>query len=934
MATTPGSPHRDPTTAGSSQLATASLEPQTDERAPETTPVADTSSFGPRLRVSMDANGVPYLVDPLTGTRYEVSDDEAVPDNQAPSPSRPAAPTVETEGTGGPTPSSPSSITREDSNNSPLTPEMLLASLIADLSATPLSEPQLSRFSTLRGIMSLSRDSLLTTTGLVAGQRDHVRGLARSLRQLRNDVAERFVELSEEITTANQRMEVTLSNNLRVLRATGATDAQLAQLVVAVQSGRDQPLERINLDAQLHEPPAQTIELEELRPAVDRVLPPRRDARFADERAPTPNVSRDPPPHLQRSTVGIGRGAVNPIGYNQSISGVITGRGRDGDTTPNVFELFLEEKAQQIHLMISRALGQAIRAPPRPPKLPEPSKYKGEDDDTTFMTWLSRLCTWLQGNGLGGQDYEDSRIVYLKTALESHAIEWFDTEVEPLTKPSEIDHSFEAIVCAMHRRFVTTATATRATKEYEAVRYDESKGVEFLASELKRTALKMREPPADITLRQRFMRLLPADVHNELIRRGLYTEYVEWDTLKNHARMWIEGQGMMRRDARASESSRPARATTAKSTTRSAGKSVARSRATTRTNAPIAARAGTAAVNLPSAPTTMSKDKAGPNSTSAAPRPNKTCFGCGLVGHIASDPVCPRFNESVSNRPRTNAQIRAQRVVSSYSDDEDGEEELASDEGGSTADDEVDGLWGGDQYDGDVLLDDFPADHHSSHNNDERDAEETNPHEAPDLAELIDGAAPTEARVGAMQYFAMRIDNDETPDREVIPGANEYSSSQPMRTAIMDTLVAVVGFSGLGHPEWDLAREDQERLDRDIHWDFECHNHDSLIHAFEMQRGVGPYSGPALQEGNPSADFPMNKVYRFLGYKTGRNSNSQGELNILDTSQLLEMPRTHTSYSATATVDLNFQALRLRAGKSEHDASADRSSTLFNLGRY
>ncbi|KAK6967105.1 hypothetical protein R3P38DRAFT_3215999 [Favolaschia claudopus] len=809
----------------------------------------------------MGANGLPVLVDPLTGTRYEVSDDEAVPDIQAPSPTRPAVPTVDTEGTGGPTPSSPSSLTREDADNAPLTPEVLLASLIADVSTSPLSEPQLSRFSTLRGIMSLSRDPLLTTTGLVAGQRDHVRGLARSLRQLRNDVAERFVELSEEITTANQRMEVTLSNNLRVLRATGATDAQLAHLVIAVQAGRDQPLERVNLDAQLHEPPAQAVQLEELRPAVDRALPPRREGeshedfltrgnaslghrvraassfansaptdtpgprtnaprvtRFVDERSPTPAVSRDTPPHMQRSTVGVGCGTVNPIGYNQSISGVLTERGRDGDTTPNVFELFLEEKAQQIHIMINRTLGQTIRAPPRPPKLPEPSKYKGEDDDTTFMTWLSRLCTWLQGSGLGGPDYEDSRIVYLKTSLESHAIEWFDTEVEPLTRPSEIDHNFEAIVCAMHRRFVTTATATRATREYEAVRYDESKGVEFLASELKRTALRMREPPADITLRQRFMRLLPAGVHNELIRRGLYTEYVEWDRWKNHARMWIEGQGMMRRDTRVPESSRPARTTTARATTKSVGKSTARGRVTPRSNAPIAARAGATAVNHSSSPTTMSKDKVGSNLNPAASRSNKTCFGCGLIGHIASDPVCPRYNESASTRPKNNAQIRAQRVVSSYSDDGEEEEELASDE---------------DDTMGDVLLDDFPADHdhHETHDDNEHVVEETDPHEAPDLAELIDSAAPTEVRVGAMQYFAMRIDNDAPADREVIPGANEYSSSQPMRTAIMDTLVAVVGFSGLGHPEWDPAREDQERLDRNDHWDFECHDHDSLIHA-------------------------------------------------------------------------------------------------------
>ncbi|KAK7023746.1 hypothetical protein R3P38DRAFT_2779224 [Favolaschia claudopus] len=671
MATTQGSPRPDPTTAGSSQFATASLEPQTDDQARGPTHSGATSPVGPRLRVTMDANGVPYLVDPLTGTRYEVSDDEAVPDTLHPASPPQPGPGGEAEGTGGPTPSSPSSLTREDSEAASLTPEMLLASLIADLSTVPLSEPQLSRFSTLRGIMSLSRDSLLTTTGLVAGQRDHVRGLARSLRQLRNDVAERFVELSEEITTANQRMEVTLSNNLRVLRATGATDTQLAQLVVAVHAGREQPLERVNLNATLHEPPPRLVELEELRPAVDRALPPRRNdeshedfvsrgnaslghrvraatsfassapaeqagpqaanprvARFADERAPTPRLNRDPPPHMAQSFAAPSRAAVNPMGYNQSISGVITGRGRDNDSTPNVFELFLEEKAQQIHLMISRALSQAIRAPPRPPKLPEPSKYRGEDDDTIFMTWLSRLCTWLQGSGLGGPDYEDSRIIYLKTSLESHAIEWFDTEVEPLTRPSEIERTFEAIVCAMHRRFVTTATATRATKEYEAVRYDESKGIEFLVSELKRTALKMREPPADITLRQRFMRLIPADVHNELVRRGLYTEYVDWETLKNHARMWIEGQGIMRREARTTESSRPAKATTARATAKSGGRSVAKGKTTARTNAPITARAGNAAVNSSSSPTTMPKDKLGPAPTPAAPRPSKTCFGC------------------------------------------------------------------------------------------------------------------------------------------------------------------------------------------------------------------------------------------------------------------------------------------------------------------
>ncbi|KAJ7078290.1 hypothetical protein B0H15DRAFT_756290, partial [Mycena belliarum] len=102
-------------------------------------------------------------------------------------------------------------------------------------------------------------------------------------------------------------------------------------------------------------------------------------------------------------------------------------------------------------------------------KLNNPPFYKGEDDDDKFITWLGKLCTWLQGYGLGGPKYEAHRIVYVKTALDGHALEWFDHEVEPADRDSDIPYEFIEILCAMHRRFITSATAQRATKEFEAV---------------------------------------------------------------------------------------------------------------------------------------------------------------------------------------------------------------------------------------------------------------------------------------------------------------------------------------------------------------------------------------------------------------------------------------------------------------------------------
>ncbi|KAK6974637.1 hypothetical protein R3P38DRAFT_2811848 [Favolaschia claudopus] len=218
---------------------------------------------------------------------------------------------------------------------------------------------------------------------------------------------------------------------------------------------------------------------------------------------------------------------------------------------------------------------------------------------------------------------------------------------------------------------------------------------EFLVSELKRTALKMREPPADITLRQRFMRLLPADVHNELIRRPGNDE-----ERRQSSRVESPPQG----DHREIHDEEYWKEFCEK------------------------------------------QNKAGPNSASAAPRPNKTCFGCGLVGHIASDPspVIPtmkmRDEEVLSDGDDSDAghwrrwvmgrrSVRRRRPTRRLSPP--------------------------------IMKPQVP------HQDDrELEAHEADPHDAPDLADLIDNATPTEVRVGAMQYFAMRIDNEDLATRD------------------------------------------------------------------------------------------------------------------------------------------------------------------------
>ncbi|KAJ7901451.1 hypothetical protein B0H13DRAFT_1882956 [Mycena leptocephala] len=58
----------------------------------------------------------------------------------------------------------------------------------------------------------------------------------------------------------------------------------------------------------------------------------------------------------------------------------------------------------------------------------------------------------------------------------------------------------------------------------------------------KSSATNMREPPSDFSIRQRFMRLIPAEIHNRMSDRGLFAEYSSLAQLQKHSRAIIEGR--------------------------------------------------------------------------------------------------------------------------------------------------------------------------------------------------------------------------------------------------------------------------------------------------------------------------------------------------------------------------------------------------------
>ncbi|KAJ7620541.1 hypothetical protein DFH06DRAFT_1341670 [Mycena polygramma] len=141
----------------------------------------------------------------------------------------------------------------------------------------------------------------------------------------------------------------------------------------------------------------------------------------------------------------------------------------------------------------------------------------------------------------------------------------------------------------------------------------------------------------------------------------------------------------------------------------------------------------------------------------------KQCYGCGVVGHIASDPECPRNKDQPGFRDKP--RMAVQRVIESY--DDDGEIDHDAAEGG---DDGAHEHWGGSQYESE-------------------DEEGPDPNEAPDLDQLVealDDHQDTEPRVAAMrpQYYSMRLVIDGDYDDEYDAHASPPVTPPPVDTSI------------------------------------------------------------------------------------------------------------------------------------------------------
>ncbi|KIM72474.1 hypothetical protein PILCRDRAFT_16102 [Piloderma croceum F 1598] len=116
-------------------------------------------------------------------------------------------------------------------------------------------------------------------------------------------------------------------------------------------------------------------------------------------------------------------------------------------------------------------------------------------------------------------------------------------------------------VCAMHRRFVRTATANNAVTQYDRVEYSPSEGVEGFYYRLDKMASHMIERPSDYSFRLRLYEGLPAWIYDTLLERNILPEFCTLKDIQENARqieeLSLRAQGNFRGSSATSLLKRP-----------------------------------------------------------------------------------------------------------------------------------------------------------------------------------------------------------------------------------------------------------------------------------------------------------------------------------------------------------------------------------------
>jgi hypothetical protein len=149
---------------------------------------------------------------------------------------------------------------------------------------------------------------------------------------------------------------------------------------------------------------------------------------------------------------------------------------------------------------------------------------------------VNQFLNWLRSHYYCGDEADLSRLNLLGNYVEGIAADWYAADVDNPDKMAEKPLKFVDAVCAMHQRFVRTATANNAVTQYDRVEYSPSEGVEGFYYRLDKMASRMIEHPSEYSFRLRLYKGLPAWIYDTLLERNILPEFCTLEDIRENAR--------------------------------------------------------------------------------------------------------------------------------------------------------------------------------------------------------------------------------------------------------------------------------------------------------------------------------------------------------------------------------------------------------------